>query len=540
MSIKRFLSFRRMTVCLYLLTPCLGLGPDCSYGQSLGKDRETVFFSFDDELIPWRDNLKLTLERPKKHPGNPVLRAGPPGSVDANGTILYGTVFKEGDKFRMWYLAWPLPDKRYPEQTNWPHRPIAYAESPDGIHWTKPNLGLVDFCGNKNNNLVSIEPANHPFAAVNDYVSVLRDETDPDPSRRYKMVYVVYLPKLRHSTAATAVSADGLRWKLASTKEFTNGHFEITSLVKFQGLYYVTGQNLGRAGGHLADGLDAGRAMTAFFSPDFQHWSSGRALCFFRSHYEPQLEGFGQELHMGAALWNRGNVIVGLYGRWYGDHIARDPETRKTAPLYDLKIDLGLVVSNDAIHYREPLQNFVMVSPGGEGQWDSHALLQGHAFHNTPTETYIWYSDWYTRNPFPTPATPANLRPQSIGLLTMRRDGFGHLSKHRTEPAKQPGFYRTDTGGSLLTRRVTLQHDSRLFLNVDQVTPDAPLRVALVDDAEQRLPSFPLVALTQSGVRVPVCFGKARIPAGKTFRIRVAWPEGKANPHFYALYLQPW
>ncbi len=158
--------------------------PGRLFAEPAGSVDEQVFFSFDDVSIPWRDNLKLSLEQPKRYPGNPVLKSGPPGSVDCNGAILYGTVFEDGGKLRMWYIAWPQPDKRYAKDTSWPHRPIAYAESSDGIHWDKPKLGLVEFCGSKDNNLVSIEPADHPFAVANDYVSVLRDDADSDPARR--------------------------------------------------------------------------------------------------------------------------------------------------------------------------------------------------------------------------------------------------------------------------------------------------------------------------------------------------------------------
>lgn len=507
------------------------------------KPEEQVFFSFDDESLPWRDNLHLTLVAPKKYEGNPVLKHGPQGAVDANGALLYGTVFQDGGKYRMWYIGQPQPDPKFPEDTNPPHRPVCYAESTDGIHWDKPNLGLVSFCGSKDNNIVSIEPADHPFARMDDFVSVLRDETDPDPARRYKMVYIAYQPQLKHSAAVRCVSPDGLHWKLASTEEFTKGHFENTSLIKFNGLYYVTGQNLGRAGGHLADGQDAGRAMTAFFSPDFQHWSNGRALSFFRSGYEQKPESLGQELHMGAGLWNRGNVILGLYGRWHGDHIDTvDPEHKKTNFLYDLKIDLGFVVSNDAIHYREPIQNFVMVAPGPDDAWDAKAILQAQAFANTDTETYIWYSQWYTRNPAKAPPVPGPTIPVpfNIGLLTLRRDGFGYLSKHVTEiPAKPSPFLRKDTAASVLSKSVTLPFASTLLLNVDKVSPDAPFQVSLVDDAEQPLPGFAPVAVTKSGVRVPVPIGEHGIPTGLKFRVKVQWPDGTANPHFYALYFQP-
>ncbi|MFN7343867.1 MAG: hypothetical protein ACK5S4_00840, partial [bacterium] len=66
---------------------------------------QEVFFAFDDHNIAWQHNLKLVLETAQKHPGNPVLKNGPPGSPDAGHAILYGTVLKQGDTFRMWYLG---------------------------------------------------------------------------------------------------------------------------------------------------------------------------------------------------------------------------------------------------------------------------------------------------------------------------------------------------------------------------------------------------------------------------------------------------
>src|SRR5688572_8480192 len=66
---------------------------------------EKVFFAFDDHSIPWQHNLKVTLVAATKHPGNPVLRRGAEGTPDYGHAALYGTVIKEGGKFRMWYLA---------------------------------------------------------------------------------------------------------------------------------------------------------------------------------------------------------------------------------------------------------------------------------------------------------------------------------------------------------------------------------------------------------------------------------------------------
>ena len=46
----------------------------------------------------------------------------------------------------MWYIC--------RSKANEPN--VAYAESVDGLAWTKPNLGIVDFGGNKRNNLVGL------------------------------------------------------------------------------------------------------------------------------------------------------------------------------------------------------------------------------------------------------------------------------------------------------------------------------------------------------------------------------------------------
>ncbi len=169
------------------------------------------------------------------------------------------------------------------------------------------------------------------------------------------------------------------------------------------------------------------------------------------------------------------------------------------------------------------------MAPGEEGQWDSHGLLQGQAFHNTDTQTYIWYSDWYTRNTFPTPVDVERgmARPQSVGLLTLRRDGFGYLSKFRLLPATQPGMQRTDTAGGLLSQSVTLAGPSRLLLNIDQVADSAPLEISLVDDAEQPLSGFEPIRVVESGLRVPVKFAARRFRRARSSASKSAGPTEK-------------
>lgn len=144
---------------------------------------EKVFFAFDDHNIAWQHNLRLTLTTADKHPGNPVLKRGPAGSADHGHAILYGTVMKDGDKFRMWYLGMVETENKSGQAPGW-WRPMCYAESMDGVTWTKPALGLVEHNGTKANNICLIEGEPHSMTRINDFLSVLYEPDEPDPSLR--------------------------------------------------------------------------------------------------------------------------------------------------------------------------------------------------------------------------------------------------------------------------------------------------------------------------------------------------------------------
>lgn len=491
-----------------------------------------VLFAFDDHTLPWRSNLQLTLERPVKAAENPVVRHGAPASPDGYGALLYGTVLHQDGKFRMWYIAEPRPDATVPGDAERlrTYRPIAYAESRDGVHWEKPELGLVEFRGNKRNNLILVEPRSEPLATPYDYVSVLDDREERDPSRRYKMVYIAIDAGCRCSVAVTAVSGDGLRWRLVSPRAITEGGFESSGLVRFRGKYYISGQLILRPPqGVFAPGVPAGRVLAVYESSDFVHWSKAPALGFWRGgEYTPMAVSYGQETHLGAGLWHRGNVILGLYGRWYGDTVKGSRENR----LAGLKMDLGFVVSNDAIHYREPVPRFSMLVHGAPGAWDSEALLQATAYHNTDTETLIWYSHWNTSTPNP-PPIQEDLRDRphgQIGLARLPRDRFGYL-------ARTPGEIRYNEV-TAISKPLRIGRPMRLYANVDGVSAADPLTVEAVDEAGRVLPGL-AARLTTASLHGAVEW-RAAVPVGHDFRIRITWArQGPGNPKLYALYLEP-
>jgi hypothetical protein len=92
-------------------------------------------------------------------------------------TCAYYTIFEDGDLYRMYYRGshWNTETKTstHPEVT-------CYAESRDGIHWAKPNLGLFEFEGSKENNIVWEGIGTHCFAPFKD------ENPACEPDARYK------------------------------------------------------------------------------------------------------------------------------------------------------------------------------------------------------------------------------------------------------------------------------------------------------------------------------------------------------------------
>ena len=107
----------------------------------------------DDRFIAEARDVALTMNPPTQH-DEPVLVGDRPW--EPLGVRTYTTVMLDrggswtGAPFRMWYSA-VLRDG-LPAEGN---IRVGYAESEDGLTWHKPSLGLIEFEGSKDNNIVA-------------------------------------------------------------------------------------------------------------------------------------------------------------------------------------------------------------------------------------------------------------------------------------------------------------------------------------------------------------------------------------------------
>ena len=136
-------------------------------------DKPTVpppLLLIDPRAIEWTDDARQVLGKVKKHSANPLFReegcANPPKAWEARLDNVYPSVIYDQDErlFKCWYKSFIMdeasvmtPLVQRPQRDYFGGRReegLLYATSRDGIHWDKPNLGIIDFAGSRENNIV--------------------------------------------------------------------------------------------------------------------------------------------------------------------------------------------------------------------------------------------------------------------------------------------------------------------------------------------------------------------------------------------------
>lgn len=164
----------------------------------------------DSYLIHSLNNTSLKLHTPRD--AGVALRFDAPWDGAASG---FATILNDNGAYKMYYVGLPLKDA---DEVGGSY--LCYAESTDGITWTKPDLGLVNFQGSTANNILMAPDRKEPFV-VN--FSPFIDTRPGEPANvRYKAVGGLW-PKGLFLLG----SADGIKWrKLRNDPIFTQGAFD--------------------------------------------------------------------------------------------------------------------------------------------------------------------------------------------------------------------------------------------------------------------------------------------------------------------------
>ncbi|HWA96589.1 MAG TPA: hypothetical protein VG844_18475 [Terracidiphilus sp.] len=405
----------------------------------------------DRYIIAKTDGVELTVTEPKRSPDNPCFC--PDSDSDEGHGMIPDTVLYDRSRklFRMWYTSMEgNADDQYP----------AYAESKDGIHWTRPSLNIRKFNGSTANNLMNGDPG-----------VVIYDTHDMDPARRYKRIFTV--ENSGGVGVGVAFSPDGLHWTNSSANPVLNHTGDTHSWLGWdeRSQRYI---GYFRPHGERQDVLvrEQKRRIGVSFSADAVHWTPIEPIIESDAHDPP-----GTEFYWLHAIPYE-DVYVGLLSVLHMDNNLLD--FRQPDPVgREQTVDMELVVSRDGVHWLRANNRAAWLPLGRFQSWDDLTMWPSAPV-VLDDEIRVYYSGWNLRHHLDdlswSDKTRDGLwRVSCIGFASLRLDGWvaAHAVAHRS--------------GTLVTRMLTFEGNS-LEVNADAAR--GHLKVELLNAAGDPIPGF--------------------------------------------------
>ena len=389
----------------------------------------------DNFLIGSMEGVELRLHSPRS--AGKVFAFDQPWE---GNTSLYVTVLQDGDRYRLYYRGSVHPDyvirsRVGPDETVPPaHDQLtSYAESTDGVHWTRPSLGIHEFNGSKDNSIIWMGKGAHNFTPFID------GNPAAPASERYKAVAGGPLLALK--------SADGIHWeKMQDEPIISDGKFDSQNLAFWdagRGLYVCI----------YRDFIQGVRTIKTATSKDFLHWTPGQWAEFGDAPPE--------HLYTNATVpyFRAPHIYVAFPKRFQPWRAVVDE------PPHAGLSDGVFMSSRDGVHWNRFIEAFIR--PGRDPRnWvhRTNAVSTGLA-RTAPDEISLYVSRHYT---YPT---------AHLERMVLRTDGF--VSVHAGYP-----------GGELLTKPMVFA-GGRLVLNY-ATSAAGSVRVEVQDVDGDPLPGFSL------------------------------------------------
>jgi hypothetical protein len=418
----------------------------------------------DHRLIDRLDHTQLVLGQPQ--PKEIALRFDEPWEKAAN----YVTVLKDGGIYRLYYRGCAMtPDGEFDAHSE----VTCYAESRDGITWTKPNLGLHEFKGSRDNNIIlapDLRRISHNFSPF------LDDRPGVPAAERYKAVGGVFDDNSGHVVTRGEkgragglfryVSADGIHWKIFSDEPIFSGYaldsLNCLAWVPSEKGYAIYLRTWSEGGTPEQPAFRGYRTVSRAVSPDFRTWTKPVRMSFGDS---PPENLYTNGTH---TYFRNPNLLVALAFRF-------SPERKVVSDADELRF---------GVHHTQTkgVSDAVFMTSRG-----------GNSYDRTFMESLIRpgpdLRSWTARNNAPAlGVVPTGENEMSLYLVT-----------HYTMPDCQLRRFalRTDgfssvrapyAGGSLVTKAFTFT-GNKLVVNYS-TSAVGSLRVEILNEAGKPLPGF--------------------------------------------------
>ncbi|MCH2203160.1 MAG: hypothetical protein MK102_14405 [Fuerstiella sp.] len=445
-------------VCLLSILPnaCLAQEP-----VHIGSQRQLFLDNF---VISQIDDLQQRMHQPVKH--GAVIEPDQPWE-----TTLQIRCAPIWDKEKGVFKVWMITSTNIPDLAG-----TSYAESKDGLHWTRPTLGQTEINGSLENNFLSVVPGDS--WPDNGIANVVYDPDDPDPNRRFKGFYGVI-------NRRPMVSANGIDWTLLEADELPSQDESNLSYDPANRIFIAT---LKRRGPY-------GRSHGIWTSRDFTNWKDTGVL-FHADELDQEL-GIKQmdarqadtRYQLQRPLWKISDTYKGKTAKprvdVYNVGLFRYEEFYIGTPAMfhsngnrwnkDGFHLIQLVAGRDLKTFNRLGDRHTFIGPSmlGTGAYDLTQLIGPTAPVVRGDE--LWF--YYTGIKYRARPKDADKKAGTVCLAVLRRDGFVSLSA-----GQQPG--------KLITRQI-ISSGNRLRLNL-AVHDGGQARVALIGDNNEPLPGYDL------------------------------------------------
>lgn len=407
-------------------------------------DRVEMFV--DDWLIASRANVTLQFTQPQKR--EVVFTMQEPWE---DACASYFCVFQDEGLVRMFYRG-------YLSQGNDANsgQMTCYAESTDGIHFTRPRLGVVEWNGSAANNVV--------WRGMEANNLVVFKDTNPSakPEERYKALGGVKLLGNIGLGLFALCSPDGIRWrKIQETPVMTDGAFDSQNAVfwdEVKGCYRCYSRcYIEESGGSRT------RAIQSASSDDFIRWSPPQLNCYMP---DAPLE----HLYTNATLPCPGAPHI------YLSFPKRFEPLRKKIPDHPVAgvSDTVFMTSRDGVNWNRNFREAWLRPGRDQRNWTERSNMVAWGIVQPEEGEFALYVQEHFR-----------WNDNRLRRLTLRRHGFASV---------HAGY-----GGGEFTTRPLLFAGRRLTLNY-ATSAAGSIQVELQDESRKTVPGYALADM-------PVLYG---------------------------------
>ena len=424
-----------------LSSPAAGTGwgkSDFDASLDIGSRRELFV---DYHLIGQLRGTRLKLHVPR--PGGVAISYEKPWE-DWNS--FYTTILKDDETYRMYYRC-GLGRQSY----------TCYAESRDGIRWTRPSLGLIEIQGSRENNVI--------LDSGRQFCPFIDGRPGVPAAERYKANMEAKGGLLGY------VSADGIRWKLVRDKAIVprkiRNHFDSQNVMfwsEAEGRYVL----------YCRHAVGGRRAVARSTSQDFLNWTDPVLMTYSDTGATiPSQHLYTNQTH---PYFRAPHIYVALPGRFQaGRRVLNEAQTA------ELGTDPGFPRDPDW-RVRDIADGVLLTSRAGTTIYD-------FTFRESLIRPGIGLTNWTSRTNYPAlgvvPTGPAEMsfyvqrdyaqKTARLERMVLRTDGFSSV--------------RAPYEGGELVTRILRFSGSELVINY-ATSAAGSLRVEIRDSAGNPIAGF--------------------------------------------------